>query len=134
MGYRRVSRTYRLLFPEGDDLFGLELDVRAMTLGELRNFQEQAREAFEKNDSGWQDEEVRIFLAYVQSWNMEDDDGNAVELSEKGISTVEPRDVKAMLTAWFQRCLGNSVSPELGKESNTGQSFEEASLPMTVGQ
>lgn len=130
MGYQVVRRTYQIQFPEDSDLHGLEIMARAMTYGELRDLQADSRKAAERLDSSFEDRELEEFIKRVDSWNMEDG-GNSIPVSVAALRELEHQDTRAIVAAWYRRCLGNAVSEDLGKDLNGGKPSVEASIPMT---
>lgn len=135
MGYKVSRRTYKFVFPEDSSIHGVEIDVKSTTLGELRDMQEKGRLAYQSKDGPtmmlWQDEEIRLFLSYVISWNLEDESGNPLEICEKSFYTLPAVDTKDIVRTWYNNCLGTDVSAPLAPKSNDGASSVEASIPMT---
>ena len=146
-GFSIARKAYLIVFPEDHDLHGLELTMRAVTLAERRSFVVNHPDPDPNDPFARLEYEVRDFLKYVISWNLEDendekvdiwitDDNGKREVNYEGFARVVPLEyLKPILTAFHDRALGNKVSEATEKKSETGDSTEttpisEASLPM----
>lgn len=139
MGYRPVRRSYALRFPTGSDLHGLEITVKALTLGEFRVIQaEQTRQFEEKTPlEERQDYEISEFVARVEAWNLEDDAGRLMPIGVAALRELNYSDVQDILQVWFRKAYGADVSAPLDGRSDDGGSSGptasmEESLPMVV--
>lgn len=132
-GFRAPRKLYQLVF-EDEDLAGLEVIASGLTLGERRDYLKN------EPDNGdvllRLDYDIAYFVDHIKSWNLEDEDGNALPIEPESLSALDSGHVRAMLTTWMQRVnRAAAVSPDLGKASNDGSTTAttpsmEASLPM----
>ena len=121
MGYTPQRTTYVLDF--GDAYNGLEVKVRAGTLGQLLELQrfgedltaEQARELFER------------FAVLLVRWNITDEDDRPVPATLDGLMSLEPGLARDILQAAGQAIGG--VSDPLPEASPGGGPSAVASLP-----
>ncbi|MEV6181355.1 hypothetical protein [Streptomyces sp. NPDC052015] len=122
MGYRPKRKIYNLDFT-GTDYEGLEVKMRALTVGEelefdaLRGKDGNAREFFE------------LLATLLVSWNVEDDEGRAVPCSFKGVCSQDGAMVLAILNAG--QAAASGVSDPLPQSSPSGEPSPEVSaIPM----
>lgn len=124
MGYRPPRTTYVLDFGENYD--GLEVKVRAGTLGNLMRIQTLSN----KGDDLSEDEVEEMFTRFatlLAGWNIEDDDGTPVPPTLDGLKGLE-----ASLAMEIMRAAGaaiGGVAAPLENGSAGGGPSAVASLP-----
>lgn len=108
MGFRVGQRTYVLQFGEGTYFDGAEIRMRPATIATVDEVEKlHVSEGFP------------IFLEHVESWNLEDRDGNPLPLElEACRNALEPAERTALARAWFEACIG--VSAPLDPPSGDG--------------
>lgn len=128
MGYRRHRQVVSLVWPEGDELHGLKIEAKAIPVGMYLKF----TTVFGQPGSSDNEDEVRaIYASFADSlvsWNLEDEDGESVPATLEGLFTQELDFINRLVWAWAQSL--TTVPEDLGKESPSGETSPEASLPM----
>lgn len=115
---------FRLVFEEGSELHGLEIDVRAMRLGEVRTFLSNYPDSGDK----WVrvDYELKEFTSRIDSWNLSDDQEKVLPISPEAMQAeLDNEDIRGILRTWLAKCLGNKVDNPLGLTSSDGDNTEE---------
>jgi len=132
MSYKRKVNTTTIKV-EGEDYEGLEIVVKSLTIKDFRTLLPLVKKA-ESFDDDHMDLDLldslltemgEAILSFVISWNMEDDNG-PVPVSE--IVNEELPLLMAVFGGLTQSMSG--VSPELGKDSTSGETFPM--LPMQM--
>lgn len=113
MGFKHQAKVYRLVFDD-PALNGLEVKARSLSIGELN------------------DDEVRVFESFAKalvSWNLEDEDGNPLPATLEAIESYPDAEfMTTLVSAWVNAITG--VDKDLGKDSTSGKSFPEDTIPM----
>lgn len=122
MGYRPQRKVYVLDF--GERYQGLEVKVRAGTLGQLLGLQRLSGEDLTPDQL---DELFGGFAVLLKEWNIEDDDGLPVPTSVDGLKSLPP-DLANDIIATAARVLGGVPDP-LPEGSADGAPSAVASLP-----
>lgn len=123
MGKRLERRTYVLHFEEGTYLEGAEIRIRSTPISVVDELDELKFS-----------ESVPLFLNYLESWNLEDADGEPVRLTEHAIrEALELSVLKEIITEWIKAAIG--VTAPLDPPSSNGQESPdtvnmEQSMPM----
>lgn len=111
---------------------GLEVDLKALTIGDFREILPvltKAEEAEDSNDlkamQAYVDDMVDILVKRIVSWNMEDDNG-PVPTTE--IANEEIPLIIAIFQGWTEAMTG--VDMELGKDSVSGETSPMPSIKM----
>lgn len=132
-GYRRPAKVYRLVFKD-DDMEGLEVRAKSVPLGGFLDLLGLANIRSVRGIDPSKVKDVdKLFAAFAKalvSWNVEDDDGNPVPANLGGLMSLDMDFVFAVVLAWMDAIAG--VPGPLGRPSNGGEPFPEASLPMVV--
>lgn len=134
MSYKRKVKTTTIKV-EGEDYEGLEIVVKSLTIKDFRTLLPLVKKA-ESFDEDKPDLDLldslltemgQAILAFTVSWNMEDDNGPVPieELANEDMSLI-----MAVFGGLTQTMGG--VSPELGKDSPSGETFPM--LPMTMAE
>jgi hypothetical protein len=132
MGFRRQSKVFRLVWPEGHDNHGLEVKVGALSIGELSKIGGMA-ELDLQADNGPEamaalDEMLALFADKLASWNLEDEDGAPVPADLDGVRGQDLDFIMEMVDAWMTAAAG--VLPPLSSGSTDGGTPLAASIPM----
>jgi hypothetical protein len=140
MGFKPQRQVYKLVFPDGHDLHGLEIRTRGAAVGDLLTLTKaygvaqaataagaamsatDAREAVEAL--------VALFGRALISWNLDDEDDQPVPADPKGLESLDFAELLAIVMAWAKRV--SEVSAPLGLPSTpTGMSTSTlAMVPM----
>lgn len=129
MGYRVTRKKYKLVFPEDEPLYGVEIFVGGLTLGEfndLRSKTDAETNVFDKKTI-----ETGAFLGYVTEWNLEDESGQPYPVGQEGFNSLSPADSTAILRRWIGVALGSDVPVPLDGPSKDGDST--ANTPNMLG-
>jgi hypothetical protein len=135
MGFKKPVTIYKLLF-EGTEYDGLEIHTKSLSVGEMQEITRTSAGISEKGISTAlgkveaSEEVLQRFADSILMWNLEEDDGTPIEPTLKNVLEQEAAFVNAIVTAWMEATTG--VSVELGKDSPSGETFPEASIPMVT--
>ena len=109
MGKRLEPRTYVLHFEEGTYLAGAEIRIRATPVAVTEQLETLS---FIRC--------VPLLLEYLDSWNLEDADGESIKLTEEAIlGAFEWPVLKKIIQEWYQAATG--VTAPLDQPSSDGQ-------------
>lgn len=122
MGFKRKPKIYHIIWNEGD-LAGLEVKMRALSVGTLLDLTEAAAAAKDDRDLS---STIEPFAAALQDWNLEDEQGRAVPANLKGIKTQDLGFITAIITKWMSVIA--DVDIPLPQASNSGVTSLEESL------
>lgn len=128
MGFTPPTSVYTLDFPEGDELHGLTVEARSVSVG---TFLRLARLQDTASEGGLEalaavDELFDAFGKALRSWDLQDDDGQDVPATADGLRTLELRHAMAVITAWMG---GMSQAPAPLDETSTGGGPSVVELP-----
>lgn len=126
MGYRKEAKVYRLVWDPSTDYSGLEVCMKSVPIGEFLKIAEL--KAMEDRDDRDIAEMFEIFAKALKSWNLEEEDGTPVPATLAGVYEQELDFILAIVMRWAGALAG--VTESLGKDSTSGVTFPEASLPM----
>lgn len=124
-GYKRKRKTYKLDFTE-TDWDGLEVRVRGLTTGEYL----QIVQLSASNEEGDRETEgmLKMFASHLISWNLEDDDGDAIGTTYEDIKENDFTMNMSIISAWTNALA--SVPDRVEKKSTSGDLALTASIPM----
>lgn len=125
MGYRKVPTIYTLEFD--GDLEGLIVRVKSIPFGKVRRLM-ATMDSGDENDQEAMEQVVKNLADSVVSWNLQDEVGIDVPVSQEAIEGLDFQDVMAILDKWMEIITG--PSKELGKGSLSGGSFPGQPLTM----
>ncbi len=134
MGYRPKRKTYLVKFDEDHELHGLEMRVRSIPMHRFNRLAEIADRVKTEEVAGGDvdamiDELYGFFLAALDWWNVEDDDGKPVERTVAAAREhLEFDFMTQVIMEWMTQIA--SVPVPLGTPSNAGGTTRMASLPM----
>jgi hypothetical protein len=128
MSYKR--KNYRLTWPEGHVRHGLVVSMRGMSIDDMNTV--TAFKGISKDDVE-QSAELLSSIAELLadkmiSWNLTEDDDTPVPVSIEAIRREDLTMIMEILNAWTDAAVG--VKASLGKDSNSGSTFPEESIPM----
>lgn len=137
MGYRPEKTVYALAFEDGRH-DGLEVYATSVPVGDLLDMIDLALQLGSTTGRNKRDPEhmkvIRdLFTGFAKalvSWNLEDGNGDPVPATLEGLHSQDLDLVLEIIGAWMSSI--GSVSPDLGKDSNSGLRFPEGSLPMEI--
>lgn len=129
MGYQRKS--YVIKWPEGHMHHGLVVKLRGLSGGNLikvTSFRDEAG-AEEKSslDPEVLNEMLEILASRIIEWNLEDD-GEPIPPTIENLRNEDFGMVMDIITSWT-KAVTHVPAPLLG-DSNSGNTFPEASIPM----
>jgi hypothetical protein len=125
-GYKRKAKNYVLAF-EDPEMDGLEVRVKSMPVGKVREFLRLREEA---EDANSMEAAFGMFDDCLLSWNLLDDDDQPVPANQAGIDTQDVDFIMAIVTAWMETITGVSDADPLDGRSTSGEPSLVASLPM----
>jgi hypothetical protein len=129
-GFKR--KTYKLKWPEGHELHGLEVVTKGLSVEKTFELASLAAGLAAENTT---EEKVatanRLFAGFASrlvSWNLEDDDDTPVPATLEGVQDQDMQFMIGLVTTWIDAV--SSVDTPLPGGSANGQSAApEASLP-----
>lgn len=124
-GYKRERPLYKLVFadPEFD---GLEVMTKSLPLGEFLELQKLQARAAEDPDAA--EQVIRRLADVIVSWNLEDDQDQAVPATYDGLLGQDLPFVMVIFQAWQEAV--SSVPNRSPDGSNGGGTSLELSIPM----
>ncbi len=128
MGFQR--KQYKLMWPEGHELHGLEVTVGGMSVDELGTLSGMRDRAEGAKSFEQVDEMLKIFAHHLRSWNYEDD-GVPIETTVEAIKAkADFREVLQVMLSWMEEV--SDVPRPLAKSSTSGERFQVELPPMEV--
>jgi hypothetical protein len=128
MSYKR--KNYRLTWPEGHVRHGLNVVMRGMSIDDMNMV--TAFKGVSKDDIEGSAELLssiaELLAGKMVSWDLTEDDDTPVPVSVETIRREDLTMVMEILNAWTDAAVG--VKASLGKDSNSGSTFPEESIPM----
>lgn len=139
MGHKVKRKAYKMIFADGSPLDGATILMGTLSIGELVEFGVSATKAksiADAADSGAVGPEfveaindlTKTIGTKLISWDLEEEDGTPIPANVQGVSTLEIPWIMALIGAWTNVLV--NVDPSLGKESASGVTSLEASIPM----
>lgn len=122
MGKKVGRRILRLVF-EDNELEGLVVRVKAMTVGQYLQMTEM-----EGDPSVSLQEYYGQLVSAIVDWNLEGEDDQPVPVTYEGLCTLEGAQVSRIIKNWVRGSL--RIDESLGKDSTSGEPSPVASLPM----
>lgn len=126
MGYTRTRATITVTWPEGDDLHGLEVVTRSLSLGTYLSLIGMG----EVDRSGLKDM-IAEFANSLVSWNLTDPDGEPVPATQAAALAEDHALMLAICSRWMDTLHGrDKEAGPLDQPSPGGEPSLEASIPM----
>lgn len=123
MAYVKKKTTYKLVWDEGD-YEGMEVRVSSAPVGELA-------EIMDLSSKGDYDSTMALIAKLADrlvSWNITEEDGTPTPPTLAGLKSLDLGEMTEIVTKWAQAMV--HIPEGLGKDSTSGGSALEASLPM----
>ncbi|MEU1554308.1 hypothetical protein ABZ517_16515 [Streptomyces scabiei] len=127
MGYRRERKVYNLVFGEGSEYEGLEVQAYSISVGALLEFQ-ALQEKVKDEDFESIEALLSKFTKSLKEWNLEDEDGTPIPITDESVKDQDLGFVLTLIEHWLEAV--GSVAKDLGKASNSGATSVEERLPM----
>lgn len=129
MGFTRKRKVYELDF-EGTDYEGLKVKLSGLTTGEYLDFVVLSASASAEGSDGNKETQgmIEMFSRHLLSWNLEDEDGEAVPADLEGLKANDLSMNLVLVDAWIGAISG--VSEAVGKKSSDGANPLVESIPM----
>jgi hypothetical protein len=133
VGFKKKTTIYELTFADAD-LEGLEVRAKSVPSGTLLDLMDAATKvdvtakSFSGDDMSAIKQLLNGFAKALVSWNLEEEDGTPVPPTLESVHAQEFIFILPIVTAWMDAVAG--VSADLGKDSGSGETFPEGSLPM----
>lgn len=134
MGYRPQRQLVELDFSDTEHA-GLEVTTKRISVDGLMSFvdlldkaESLDPKAFKADDLAMVGDLFGRFAAVLVSWNVEDDEGQAVPATREGLMAQDFDFAMFVITAWFVAI--SKAPPPLPSGSSGGGPPPEASLPM----
>ncbi|MEI5100292.1 hypothetical protein RB200_19415 [Streptomyces sp. PmtG] len=125
MGYKAKRKTTTLQFEPGHDLYGLEVRLRGMNIGEYLRFT-----GYDGGDGETVSGLIQRFGEHLVSWNLEEEDGTAIPATQDSVQQQDHDMVLALANAWMQALAGVHDADPLPESSPSGEPSLAASIPM----
>lgn len=126
-GFKVPKSIFKLVF-EDEQFEGLEVRVRSLSLSEFFRLQQL------QGDAGGDIEAARGIIERladaIVTWNLEDEDGEAVKPTADNLQELEIGFVMAIISAWMEAIA--TVPNRSPGGSNAGETSQELSIPMDV--
>lgn len=123
MGFKR-DKTYLLEWDDTHELAGLEVRVRACSVGKYLEIIDDVA----TQDAGVLRSVFARFSELLLSWNLEDAEGKPVPADSAGVMSVDMDLMTELLNAWKLTLTGVSGPKE--QPSSDGSQLVELSIPM----
>lgn len=134
MGYVR-DKTFRLTWDDDTEFAGLEVRAKSLSIDNflrvapLMELAGKDRDGFSADDMAQIDEIFTVFAGALVDWNLEQEDGTPVPATREGLGRQDLAFGLAVAMQWLKTVV--AVSPDLGKDLPSGETFpEESGLPM----
>lgn len=127
------ANTYTLKFGPNDQLAGLEVVVQSVPLGRFLKIMELSSLASDKDPSKAVTALSELFTGFAKaltSWNLTAPDGQDVPSTREALDELPTELVMRLIQEWMQAIGG--VSPELGKDSDSGVTYPAVPMPMAA--
>lgn len=134
MGYKKVSRTFNIIFDKPDDVLnGLEIKARAVKFGKAIDLTELGLMSGNRiptaEDKAILERGVERLFQSMYEWNMTDDDGAPIPCTAEEFNDLDFGQSVDIINAWSDIILGN-VTEKKELNSNTGPPSEVGLIPM----
>jgi hypothetical protein len=135
-----TSPGYKLKWPEGHELHGLEIRSTGLSIDEMEQVaasrpklaaaeaagDEQARKAKEQAIADM----ITMFAAHLKTWNWEEPEGTPVPADADAIRALDARQIIPVIQTWMSEV--TSIPDPLPQDSASGQPFQAESRPMDL--
>lgn len=132
MGFTPNRKVYVLEFDSGDELHGLEVRTRSVSIGALLKIGSLQEAAADDADPiaqiGAMSTLLDEFGALLVDWNLTDEHDAPVPADAAGLRSMDPEHVMRLIAVW-QKAVGQVPSP-LGDASPAGAQSAVPPMPM----
>lgn len=115
MGYRKIPTIHTIDDIPGED--GLIVRMQGISFGKVR----RVTSLLDDEGDGALGEIGKLVVSKLVSWNLEDEDGRPIPVTEDEFDELDFALVLKIVNAWLDCMTG--VSDELGKDSSSGVKF-----------
>lgn len=119
MGFREPS-TINLVFESGDELHGLEVRMRGMSIADW--LQASGLDGSDGDDAN---ATIQRCCKAIVSWNLEDEDGKPIPVEDA--PNRDSRMIRRINNAWMEALTGVHNSDPLPESSPSGETYPELS-------
>lgn len=124
MGSRRNPKHYKLKFDEDTEYPGLEMTLRAPSIGELRGASTTSEDGDDEGAYGT----AKMIAKYLVDWNREDEDGVPLPPTLESLLGEESTFPGMVIAEWTKAIAG--VPAPLEQPSDSGETSAVESIPM----
>ncbi len=134
MGFTPKPKVYALRWPEGSYWHGFEVDMRSISISELRHLTELADAASsapaDSTDEGMAvlDDLHQLIVDKLVSWNLEIPEGHPVDPTVENLAAQDLELTMTIVMGWVEALV--EVDDPLAQGSNDGGPSVELSIPM----
>ena len=126
MGYKAKRKTVLLQFEPGHDLYGLEVRLRGMNIGEYLAFT-----GYDGGDGETVAGLIARFGAHLVAWSLEDEDtGEPIPATPEAVLEQDHDLVLSLANAWVEALSGVHKADPLPESSPSGEPSPVESVPM----
>ncbi|MVO84196.1 hypothetical protein GPA10_05265 [Streptomyces sp. p1417] len=125
MGYKAKRKTITLQFEPGHDLYGLEVQLRGMNIGQYLKFT-----GYDGGDGETVAGLIDRFGEHLVTWNLEDEDGTAIPATPGAVQEQDHDLILALANAWMDALAGVHDGDPLAESSPSGEPSLVESVPM----
>jgi len=109
VGYKRNPKIYKLVFGEGTEYPGLEVQVRTLSMGQLVKVW---------SGSGSSTDTFDLFAGRIVGWNLEDEvTGEPVPTTREALEVEDDDLINAIIKLWIAEVMGVPAPLESGSGS-----------------
>jgi hypothetical protein len=128
MGFKVQRTVFNVHFKTGSKLDGLFLQARSISMKEVMGLSAEADKARAGEGLDKITKLLTRFSEELVEWDLESEDGTPTPPTLDGLLSHDPDVVLPIVLSWFDSML--QIDDDLGKDSNSGERFPEASIPM----
>ncbi|MFI9200156.1 hypothetical protein [Streptomyces sp. NPDC053048] len=123
MGFVKKPKRINLRFEGDPELDGLEVTLRGLNVAEYLDVM-----GLGEVEAGSVPDMIKRFSRALVSWNLEDEDGNPVPISEDVVFAQDQDFIMRLAAAWIEALSG--VPAPLDQSSPSGEPSPVVSIPM----
>lgn len=123
MGFKKKPKRIRLHFEGDPELDGFEAVLRGVNVGEYLDLMGMG-----EVDRSSVPEMIRWFARSLISWNLEEEDGTPVPISEEAVFAEDQEFILRLANTWLEAMSGTPAP--LDETSTGGEPSPVASIPM----
>lgn len=124
MGYREQPQTIKLKFAPDDKLYGLEVRLRGLSIGEYLKLT-----GLDGSDGEGIGGGIQRFAESLIEWNLEDADGQPIPTTLEAVQQRDKELILRLATAWLDAVNGVHEGDPLPASSPGGEPSLVASIP-----